>query len=109
MGRFNGTLVTEAVPTGGRFGGTPQTIDLAAMDAPPDGAKPGSPAYAAWAGARARAGKRLPPVEGSIHYDSDPNRNLIGGTSAFIAEAADKVPIVGPKLREGLEGLRAGV
>lgn len=82
---------------------------LATMDSPPEGAVPGSPAYAKWAAARARAGKRLPPVEGSQHFDSDPNRNLIGGTSAFIAEAADKVPIVGRKLREGLEAGRAAV
>lgn len=70
MGRFKGTLVTDApvpVAGGGRFGGTSiDTVEpdtgLASMESPPDNAVPGSPAYAKWAAARARAGKKLPQV-----------------------------------------------
>ncbi len=74
MGRFKGTLVPDPpVPeaAGGRFGGVavePETVKpdsgLASTENPPDGAVPGSPAYAQWAAARARAGKKLPQVSG---------------------------------------------
>jgi hypothetical protein len=85
----------------------PVTPSLADSVDPPAGAKPGSREYADWAAARARAGKALPQV--SPAPPEDATRGPLEKIAAFTASAADAVPIAGPTLRKGLEGLRASV
>jgi hypothetical protein len=106
MARFKGTLVETA---GGRFGGKPVDAapSLAMMDTPPEGAVPGSRAYADWARARAMAGFKLPEV--GPRPPDDVTRSLPEKLAAFTASAAEAVPIAGPSLRKGLEGLRSSV
>ena len=74
---------------------------------PPAGAVPGSREYADWAAARARAGKALPKVGAAP--PADVTQAPLEQMAAFTASTADAVPIVGPALRRGLEGMRASV
>lgn len=76
-------------------------------DVPPAGAKPGSREYADWALQRSLAGKAVPMV--SDHNYARPETSPVEQIAAFTASAADAVPIAGPKIREGLESLRASV
>lgn len=86
---------------------TPPAAAVVVSDEPPEGAAPGSRAYADWAAARARQGKELPQV--SAAPPEDVTRSIPEKLAAFTASAADAVPIAGPTLRKGLEDLRGVV
>lgn len=83
-----------------------------AADTPPTGAVPGSRAYADWAVQRARAGKELPKVEGSVPLSSkieDELKSPGGKFNAAFTATVNSVPLIGSKMLEGAEALRAAI
>lgn len=75
---------------------------------PPPGLIPGSQAYKDWAIAQAKAGNTLPQVS-PTSPETNPGTDSLSQISAGTAAAADAVPIIGPKLLQGLEQGRAAV
>lgn len=74
---------------------------------PPEGAKPGSRAYADWALARARAGKKLPQV--GAPPPEDFTRDMGSKALAAIGAGFEAIPIAGPTIYEGLTNMRAAI
>lgn len=68
---------------------------------PPAGAKPGSKAYADWAMSRVKAGLPIPKVtDRPLDFGAD--TSIVGDINAGYTAALDAVPILGPKLKEGV-------
>lgn len=68
---------------------------------PPPGAKPGSKAYADWALSRVKAGLPIPKVtDRPLDFGAD--TSVVGDINAGYTAALDAVPILGPKLKEGV-------
>lgn len=78
--------------------------DVGLSEQPPAGAAPGSREYADWAAKRARAGKSLPQVS-----KTTPTQTLADQIMAGYTSAVDAVPIAGPMLKSGVQGLKAGM
>lgn len=77
------------------------------QEKPPEGAVPGSPAYAQWAAARARAGKKLPQV--SERPPEHETQSLGAKFNAAYTSGVNAIPIVGPTLLDAVSNLKAGV
>lgn len=78
--------------------GAQEWVTANPVDAPPAGAQPGSKAYADWAVAQARAGKKLPQVSEAPEFQApqptDIMSKLLAGSGSFI----EGVPVAGPTL-----------
>lgn len=73
---------------------------------PPEGAAPGSQAYADWALARVKAGKDVPQVS---QHSEDFTRSPMGKFNAAYTGTVGSIPIAGPKLLEGAQALRGAI
>jgi hypothetical protein len=74
---------------------------------PPPGAVPGSREYADWAAQQARAGRPLPQVSQTPPPLGGPQNSPLDQINAGYTSAVNAVPIAGPSMLNGIEGLKA--
>lgn len=76
---------------------------------PPAGAKPGSKEYAQWAVSQVKAGKTLRQASPTPPAYQPPNTGPLDQIAAGYTSAVNAVPIAGPTLLKGIEGVRGQV
>lgn len=91
------------------LGAAYRQMQAAGSDAPPTGAQPGSKAYADWAVAQARAGKKLPQISQAPEFQAPKPDGLMDKAFAASGSFIEGVPIAGPTLIDWAKQGRAGL
>lgn len=97
-----------AAPTPAAADG-PWSKYAAATDGPPTGAKPGSKAYADWAVAQARAGKKLPQVSQHTEFQPEQPNGLMDKAHVAAGSFLEGMPLIGSTLIDWAKKGRATV
>lgn len=95
----------EGAATGGQFWANDPVDD----SAPPAGAKPGSKAYADWALAQARAGKKLPQISAAPEADIPQPNGLMDKAHVAAGSFLEGMPLIGSTLIDWAKQGRSAV